>query len=76
VFHKNNRYFQLPSVGHYICILGLALTSFDLSLCHQLMDHAASMSGTSVQHKVHLHNLHGCDYIEAKENERKWLMTS
>jgi hypothetical protein len=70
-FHENIRYFQLPSIDQYICVLELALTCFDRSVCHQLMDHAARMAGTSVQHKLHLHNLHSCDCIEAKENERK-----
>jgi hypothetical protein len=70
-FHKNIRYFQLPNIGQYISVLGLALPCFDRSVCHQLMQHAARMAGASVQHKVHLHNLHSSHYIEAKQNVRK-----
>ena len=71
VFYKIIRYFQLPSIGRYISLLGLDLPYCDRSVCHQLMEHVARMTGGSVQHKLHLHNLHSSDYIEAKQNDRK-----
>ena len=71
VFHKNIRHFQLPSIVQYISVLGFALTCFNRSVWYHLMDHAARMAEASVQHKLHLHNLHSYDYIEAKENDRK-----
>lgn len=59
------------SIYAYLCT-GIGFDLFcPLCVCHQLMDHAVRMAGTSVQHKLHLHNLYCCDCIEAKENERK-----